>query len=498
MGLSSAAMVRIPEFRQVMVRSATTMRKIVKLLWTMGALTASACYGQPLLDRLAAQDFEVGGLRFYGVTAFAGYSTSAFPLTQNGLGTASLPLPGAGTLGADVNYGATASVGWHYRHERTQISVMYSGTYAGNSTYSSLNAFSQRASMSLTRELTPRLSVTLSATGSDTTFAEFIFQPTTALTQASSSFDDLAASASAGQFSNSQVAAAMSGSSPALESPLSATLLGDRILSYSGQLTMQYRASQRLTFHFGSVSAGGRRQGATNADNQPYTAPRYFGLNGGASMGFSYLLSPRSTLGINASADCLINFGQKDLRQEDCVTSVSATLGRKMGEHWFLSVHGGGSENKAISQAYAVPDGIHVTGGGQIGFRTSRSTLSGAYNRSSFDEFGFAVGSVSTFSGTWLFHPTERQWTFFTTFAEQQMRNTYYLDLSGWQASSGAFRSIGNYLTLTTNYAYISNSGTYLGAPVRFGVHSVRVSMSWSPHPVGLMPQGPSSGGMGN
>jgi hypothetical protein len=462
------------------------MRKISTLLWVLSAVTVLPSHGQTLADRLSSLDFEAAGLRLYGVTAFTSYSTSAFPLTSAGSsGVAPLGVPGAGALGAAVSYGLTASAGWHYSHERTHISVFYSANYTGNSAYSSLNAFSDHLSLSARRSLTPRLQFTLSASGSDTTFAEFVFTPTTALTQSSSSLDDMAAAGSAGQFTSTQAADTLSGS-PALESPNSVALLGNHVLSYSAQAGMTYSATQRLRFSFGSVSAGGQHVGGNAAGQQPYNMPHTLGLNATVSM--SYALTPRTTLGINAGENRVENPVQTDY-----VSTASASIGRKMGPHWFMSGHGGGSISRAGTQTYGTSKARNVIGGGQIGFRMSQSTLAGAFNRSSFDNYGFAVGTVSIYSGTWMFHPTGGHWTFFTTFAEQQMRNTGFLSLSGWQASGGVSRNVSSHLTMTTNYSYLASSGTYLGVPESFGVHSVRISMSWRPQGMGMMSGGATS-----
>jgi hypothetical protein len=462
------------------------MRQIAILLWVVSAVMVLPSRGQTLADRLSSMDFEVEGLRFYGVTAFTSYSTSAFPLTSAGAsGVAPLAVPGAAELGAAVSYGLTASAGWHYSHERTHISVFYSANYTGNSAYSSLNAFGDHLSISARRSLTPKLQFSLSASGSDTTFAQFVFAPTTALTQSSSSLDDLAATGSAGQFTSTQAADTLSGS-PALESPNTVTLLGNHVLSYSGQATLTYSVSQRLHFSFGSVSAGGQHVGGNVAGQQPYSMPHTLGLNASAS--FSYALTPRTTIGVTAGENRVQNSVQKDY-----LTSASASIGRKMGPHWFMSAHGGGSISQAESQSYGTPKARNVIGGGQIGFRMTQSTLAAAFNRSSYDDYGFAVGTVSIYSATWFFHPMAGHWTFFTTFAEQQIRNTGFLSLSGWQTSGGVSRNLSSHVVMTSQYSYMSSAGTYLGIPSNFGVSSVRVSMSFRPQGMGMMSGGASS-----
>src|SRR5262245_43083624 len=251
-------------------------------------------YGQSLFDQASFRTMSLGGIHLYGVSVFSGYSTSAYP---GGLGQ--FPATNAGQLGSTVNYGGTATLGWQRHRDRSDFAVMYSGTYAGMSRYTDTNAFSQYLTLSVRRMLTPRWSLNFSATGSDLTTAQFLYQPSSVglASQASAKFDDLAAAFSVGQFSSGQAASALT-TAPALESPARSLLLGDRILSYSGRVSAVYSHSSRLFFDFGSFTAAGRRLvGEKNREvNQNYVMPRTMGFDAG--MGFTYQLSPRTQVGV--------------------------------------------------------------------------------------------------------------------------------------------------------------------------------------------------------
>jgi len=426
------------------------------------------------MDRLASQNFEVGGLRFYGLTVFAGYSTSALPLSQAG---AALGSPGAATLGPDENYGFSATLGWQIHHQRTDLSVLYSGTYQGSANYSDLNAYSQSLTVNSSRYFTPKLRLTFSGTAQDMTLAEFLFQPSTILTQAPSNFNDLAAAASIGAFTNSQIAAMLT-ASPVLQSPVVNSLIGTRILSYSGQLSLEYQASQRLRFHFASLSAGAqsRLNGEFNSSLQNGSVPRTFGLNAGA--GFSYMLSPRTDLGFTAEENRFNNVAQKAY-----TSNAYATIGRKMGMRWFLQAHAGGSIITPVGSAPVIAKGHQIIGGGSIGFRTFRHSLIGTYERNTSDTYGFAVGTVSMYTGTWLYHAPGSRWTLFSTYSQEQIRNAGFVSMSGWQATGGISQMLSRRTTLTAQYVYLSNTGTYNGSPTSFAVQSVRLSLGWSPQP---------------
>lgn len=430
---------------------------------------------QTLADRLAAQDFEVGGLRFYGATVFTGWASSANPLTA--AGAQSVVTSGAPVLGPDENYGVTASVGWQYHRQRTDISVMYSGSYQGLAHYSDLNAYSQSLAATFSRSLTPKWRFTLSASGQDSTLAQYLFQPSTSLAEAPSSFNDLAAAASIGQFTSNQIAAMLTGS-PILQSPASNLLMGNRILSYSLQASLQYRVSSRLRFNFASFSAGGQNRNEGQAYALPNTIalPRSLGLN--AAVGFSYSLSPRTEVGINVDGNRIDNLNQKAYS-----TDVSASIGRKMGMHWFLEARGGGSQIQVIEQSYGSPKTRNIIGGGSIGFRTYRHSLVGSYDRNSSDTYGFAVGTIVLYAGTWMYHAPGSRWTLFSTYSQQQIRNTGFLSLSGWEAGGGLTERLSDRVSLSTQYMYLSNTGTYQGSLTNFAVHSVRMSLGWNPQP---------------
>jgi hypothetical protein len=342
--------------------------------------------------------------------------------------------------------------------------------------YSDTNAFNQNLSFSASRKLSPKWTVTLSGTGSDTTVAQFLYQPSTIglVSQVPATVDDLAAAFSVGQFSTSQVASTLVGA-PALDSPARTLLLGDRILSYAGQVSLTYSHSSRLTFHLSSVSAGGqhRLNGGTGTESN-YVMPRSIGVDAG--MGMSYMLSPRTQVGLDVSGNRVSN-----PYQGAYVTNARASIGRKMGTHWFLAAHAGGSYTQVTSQAYGAPRTKNVIGGGSLGFRTYQHTLLGSYERTSMDNYGLAIGTNTSLTAAWNWHRPGSRWNVFTSYGQQQVRNTGYTSLSGWQASGGIAQALNSHMQMTTQYVYLRNSGEYLGNVTNLALHSVRVSLNWTP-----------------
>jgi len=429
--------------------------------------------GQSLFDQASFRSMSVGGVRLYGVSVYAGYTTSAYP---GGFGQPTL----AGGLGPDVDYGASTSVGWQSHGQRTNLGLYYSLSYGGLVRNSEANAFSQSLSFSLSRSLSQKWTLSLSAAGSDSTAIQYLYQPTNVavLSQIPATLDDLAAAFSLGQFSSNQVASMLTGA-PMLESPTRTVLLGTRVLSYSAQASLNYAHSSRLSFHISSFTAGGQHRDGGNSQNsgENYVMPHTVGVNAGVSM--SYMLSPRTQLGLGVEESRTIN-----RYQNGYVTSYGGSIGRKMSARWFLSVHAGGSYAHMKQQTYGIPQTNTVVAGASIGFRTYQHTLIASVERSGSDPFGFATGVNTSLNAGWNWQRPGSRWSLFAGLSQQQTRNTGYLTLSGWQASGGIAQRLNSNMQMSVQYAYLNSSGDYLGTLTKVGAHSVRASLSWTPAPV--------------
>jgi hypothetical protein len=430
---------------------------------------------QSLSDQVNFRSASVGGFRLYGVSIYSGYSTSALPL---GLGQ--IAPAGLQELGGSANYGASASFGWQLRRQRTNFSLLYSLTYAGMTRYSDLNGLSHSLSVTASRQLSPKWTFTLTGAAQDSTLAEFLYQPSAlgVLTQLPATFDDLAAAFSIGQFSNAQMASMLTGASM-LESPARGLLLGNRVLSYSANVGLNYARSSRLSFHFATFSAGGQnlRGGQSGIPQENLILPRSLGMNAG--MGLSYSLSPRTQVGLNVEESRVIN-----RYQNAYTTNGTASLGRKMGMRWFLGIHGGGSVTQTIQSTYGTPVSRQVIGGGSIGFRTYTQTFMASYDRSSSDTYGFAVGTNTTATGSWNWRRPGSRWTIFAGGGQNQIRNAGFASISGWEASGGISGTLNPHTSISAQYVYFNAQGNYAGNLDNMIAHSVRLSLSWNPQTV--------------
>jgi hypothetical protein len=430
---------------------------------------------QSLTDQVNFKSAAVGGFRLYGVSAFTGYSTTAYPL---GLGQTAPA--GVQDLGGSINYGVSASFGWQLHRRKTNLTMLYSGTYTGVTRYSDLNALSHSFSVTASRQFTTKWTFTMTGTAQDSTLAEYMQQPSalSVLSQLPASFTDLAAAFSVGQFSDAQIASALTGASM-MESPARGLLLGNRVLSYSGNVGLTYAHSSRLSLHFASLSAGGQNRsgGQSGIPQEKYVLPRSLGMNAG--MGLSYSLSPRTQVGFNVEEGRVVNGYQNAYS-----TNSTVSVGRKMGMHWFLRVRGGGSITQMTQNTYGTPASRQVIGGSSIGFQTYTQTLVASYDRTSADAYGFAVGTNTTATGSWSWRRPGSRWSIFASGGQNQIRNTGFASLSGWEASGGISGRLNAHSTLSAQYVYFNSQGNYVGNLNSMIAHSVRLSLGWNPQTV--------------
>src|SRR5260370_4915601 len=279
------------------------LRRLLAYFAIATGMTAGIVPAQSLLDQVNFRSASVGGFGLYGVSIYSGYSTSVLPI---GLGqTASASVR---ELGGSANYGASASFGWQHHRQATNFSVLCSLGYAGVTRCWDLSAVSHSLSITANRQLTRKWTFTLTGAAQDSTLTEFMFQPSglSVLSQLPATFDDLAAAFSIGQFSNAQMASMLTGASM-LESPARGLLLGNRVLSYSANVGLNYARCSRLSFHFATFSAGGQnlRGGQSAIPQEKFILPRSLGMNGG--MGLSYSLSARTQVGLNVEENRVIN-----------------------------------------------------------------------------------------------------------------------------------------------------------------------------------------------
>jgi hypothetical protein len=429
----------------------------------------SACQGQDRWDLLSAKTAR-GGIHLYGVSVYSAYSTFSGPIYNEGVAPLGL------NVGSDKSYGAQWSLGWNHLRGKTTASISYGGNYGGQLRYSNLNAFGHFLTMSASRTFRTKWSLNASGMADYRTFAQYIFSPTSlsTISQLPGNAPDLAAAFSVGNFNDPQTAQLFS-SAPELvsASPLRNLLLADRVLTYGFQASANYAYSSRLNFSFSSISAGGERA----IENIPTaTVPRTLGVTAGVTFSTSYSLSPRTQIGLGVGETYTTNQFQGSY-----ATNGSLSIGRMMGEHWFMSLHGGMNYNRLTKDSYGQGASRNVIGGGAIGYRLFEHTFIGSYNRASAQMYAIATGLSATAMGAWSWHRPGSGWFVHATGGQYQVRNAGFTSFTGWRANVGFSRALSRQFSMNFEYAFLSSTGNYLNLRSDRTVHSLRVSLRWTP-----------------
>jgi hypothetical protein len=101
------------------------------------------------------------------------------------------------------------------------------------------------------------------------------------------------------------------------------------------------------------------------------------------------------------------------------------------------------------------------------------------------DVYGAGAKDSVTITGGWNWWRPGRSWGLNAGYSRQDMRGGVLSGVRGWRASLGLSRMMGRHAMLQTSYSYGAYVGTYFNGPYGSDQHSVRLSMVWSPQPMG-------------
>jgi hypothetical protein len=434
----------------------------------IAALAGVSANGQMLSDHQNFFGSTKDGFGIYGVNAFAGYSTS------------NTPVPSLGLKQSNVMYGASGSVGWQHRGENANASVLYTGTYGGVNADSDLNAYNQTLSLGSSWKITPKFSLSISGSGQDSTLSQYLFQPLgfSVLTSLPTSFNDLSATLGVGQFSSAQIQAVNTQAGTLyLVSPIRTGLLGDRVLSYSGNVGLNYTISRRLEAHASGFTAGGQTRYAadSNTPGQNYLIPNTLG--GTAGLSFAIFRTPRTEAGVAVD-----EYYASNRYQESYSTTGLGYFRRKMGPSWLLSLSVGATRSNYIQQFAGTPATLQGVGSASLAYKLRTQTFIANYSISASDVYGLATGTNIIGNASWNWQRPGSRFSLFAYFERQEIRNTGYLTISGWRAGPGFNMTLTRQTYIFAQYVYLDTQSRYLGSPTAYIAHTVRVSFGWSPH----------------
>ena len=389
--------------------------------------------------------------------------------------------PGATNLPSDFGAGGSIVVDWTKFTDRSAFSLTYTPSFTARARFSSLDALNHNLNINVRRKLAPRWILGFSMAGDYSNLDQSLFAPTALSNAASvpSTFNDLAGALLTGKFSNNPQLGVALTNVALLESPLRTLLYGERMLTVSGQTSLAYSYSPRLSIKFsGQVSraqhaSGDQAVGASNAFLLPNTT------SGNVGAEVSYSLSPLTQLGGSITTSRV-----SSILQDYYTTTSQATFGRTIGRWWLLQAHGGmGFSKSARSTTMAIQTEPRPAFGGSLAFKTTSTTLLGAFDRTVADTYGLGANTSSSANGAWRWQHPGSSWWLETNGGWQQLSGDVQslANTKGVHVLAGFGRIIGQHISLLMQYTYLTYSGKLPTFVYNLSQSAVRVSFTWYP-----------------
>lgn len=437
------------------------------------SLGGTAAFAQsPILNPFggAPAPPERGGFYLYNVAVFGQYSSSVVPLSY-------AFTPGSAALGSDEAIGGSAMLGWSHPGPKGQLSLYYSPSYIGMVHYSGLNSFNQTLSFSASRRLSPRWNFGFSAAANDSTLAQYLFAPTVLSNVASvpATASDLNTALLNGIPQNNQLASLLTGA-PLAESAANAALYGMRVLTATGQASLAYAYSPRLSIRIGFNVLRLQDLPSQGTAALGYVLPK--STSGSVNTTILYRLSPRTQTGVSTTATRTFS------RFADAyITMVTGFAARTLSPHWFVQGQAGiGTITLVGQQQFAVPAGPEYIAGGSVGYKKSAHTLVASVTRTTGDAYAYGAGYTLTTQAVWNWHRRGSPWALYGSSGQQRF---YGLNsgnnVTAWISTAGFSRALSAQLGLQAQYAFLKDSLAGFGVPNSISIHSVRVALVWSP-----------------
>jgi hypothetical protein len=390
------------------------------------------------------------GFRLNSVSAWVGRN---YLLVENAAGA-----PAESYL---LGYGGGFDAGLYLPGKTGRASLDYSLNYNGNTSYGELNGFDHRLFLSWTKTLNRSFSLSVTGTGESTTVQGFLFQ------QPASAAPDLS---NAGALAGSLAPSGAAGATQTILYPA-------RRQTATVGATLTYAASARSSWN---VNLYGQRLLPSNSYNS-ITQQRsgYPGeTDGGASLGFSYSVSRRTSVG----AELGYFRGVSPLGTTQAL-SGGFSLTRVLSRRWFTSVLAGyGIGDYFIAASQTTVHRPDFTGRATLGTTLDAHTIYLSAAQRIGDSYGFGAQRTLDGSLAWIWHPKRRQWAFQASAGYERLTGIQVEKLQSAVFHGSLTRRLAATLSCTAEGGYtwgIGQSPAYsLGRQTQNGI---RISLVWRP-----------------
>lgn len=430
----------------------------------------------PVYSQISVQTFnpissESNGIHLYNVNVATSYASNAYGAGVVGLNTSSSDSHLTMMQGA-------ASFGWSNRAEKSNFSITYSPSYVQSFRASNYTSLNHSMSMSFGRALGRKWTLGGSASGLVNDFQQLVFaqSPYGGLASVPASFDELFAAILTGRSTNVTLSQLIN-AAPLAGSPESAFLYGGRLFSLSASASLGYAISSRSTIS-GSFQAI-RSQSLNDRHDAPGITPRSAVPStsaGVANLGWTYALSPRTTVGVSlSSARTLSAF------QDAYSSSVNLTIGRALSRRWFVQGSVGAGSISPVRETFNPTRNVQHQFGAGLGYKLYAHTFVGSYSRSISDAYGLGANATEASTAAWTWKRPGRGISVSAAYGYSRLIGPAFPTPGSWSGQIAVSRVLNDHLVMSAGFSYAQFPRSILISGQNSGLTGVNVSLNWSP-----------------
>lgn len=362
--------------------------------------------------------------------------------------------------------GWAADVGWYVPGPLGEAYIRYGTAYHGNWKHSAANGFDHHVSVGGGGKVGRHFDVKFEGWAGSVLQEYFLFAPSPdpAILEDSANFD--------------QFTGPLSGAGPTgLEyAPFSLSLFGTRREAALAAVRLGYSRSTRADW---DVRAEVERDlPARLQDSDSQSGVPFSGFTEGRIIGhFSYLLSRRSSFGVEASyANAYSRYGQ--LR----VPYGSASVKHVLSPHWFTRLEAGvGAFTYMPRDGASRPVTTSYRAAASVGAKRAKDNFAVTIRREIGN--GYGLDSSHSLAGdvAWEWLPSNGNWTTTASFGYERLTGGTLPVLQAWLTRAAMTRRLTRQTKLMLEGVYVRNSGQVAASAPYVTPRGARLSYVWAP-----------------
>ena len=161
------------------------------------------------------------------------------------------------------------------------------------------------------------------------------------------------------------------------------------------------------------------------------------------------------------------------------ITRATASVGRRIGVHWFVQGKGGAAAVSPIHEITQVSESAQLVANGSLGYRLISQTFIATFDRTPSISYGIGSGNTTAVGGAWQWRPLGRTWSLSANIRQQTIRETSSGSLTGWLGSGTLFKAVSRRVGIQFAYSYLNNTGTSIAGLRNLKVQTVQTALVW-------------------